>query len=56
MGRSQFEPSKRQRRSGRSHIHYGPVVWILVLLAGWFVIVEWHVLPAVISHTMAALP
>jgi hypothetical protein len=31
-------------------------MWIIALLAFWFVIAEWRVLPEVISHTMAALP
>ena len=55
MGRPQFH-SERNRRSGRSYAHYGPVVWIVVLLALWFVIAEWRVLPEAISHAMAALP
>ena len=55
MGRPQFQ-SASHRRSGRSYAHYGPVVWIVVLLALWFVIAEWRVLPEVISYAMAALP
>ena len=46
----------RQRRSGPSHVHYGPLVWIALLLACWFVIAEWQMLPEFINHTMAALP
>ena len=33
-----------------------PLVWIAVLLASWFVIVEWKMLPDMVSATMAALP
>jgi hypothetical protein len=43
------------RRAKLPHWHYGPVVGIAVLLACWFVIAEWDVLPEVISHTMAAV-
>lgn len=56
MGRSHIDDSEGPRRSGRSHVHYGPVVWIVLLLACWFVIAEWQMLPEVISNTMAALP
>jgi hypothetical protein len=56
MGRSQADASAARRRSGRSHIHYGPVVWIALLLACWFVIADWSVVPEVISNALAALP
>ena len=45
-----------QRRTGRTQWHYGPVVGIVFLLACWFVIAEWDVLPEVIRHAMAAVP
>jgi hypothetical protein len=49
------EPALR-RRSARNRAHYGPVLWIVLLLAAWFVIAEWRMLPEVISKAMAALP
>jgi|ERR1700722_6641412 hypothetical protein len=62
LGGMHMSPSQRshqpdrQRRSGHSHVHYGPLVWIALLLACWFVIAEWQMLPEFINHTMAALP
>ena len=53
MSRSGIDGSRGSAPRG---IYYGPVVGIVVLLACWFVIAEWQVLPQVISHTMAALP
>jgi hypothetical protein len=50
------DQSADRRRSARSRAHYGPVVWIVLLLAAWFVIAEWRMLPEVISKAMAALP
>jgi hypothetical protein len=44
------------RRSGPYHTYYGPVLWIVILLAGWLLITEWQELPELISSTMAALP
>jgi hypothetical protein len=32
------------------------VVWIVLLLAFWFLIAEWKMLPEVIGATLAALP
>ncbi len=45
-----------KRRAGRSHAQLAPVVWIAVLLASWLIIVEWKMLPDLVSATMAALP
>jgi hypothetical protein len=52
MDRSQNTGSERRRRPRRSHAPFVPVVWIAVLLASWFVIVEWEMLPDVVSATM----
>jgi len=56
MSRSRFDRSEPSRRLGTNHPYYGPVAWIVVLLAGWLVITEWHMLPELITSTMAALP
>ncbi len=56
MDRSHDPGLKRPRRTRRSHAQFVPVVWIAVLLASWFVIGEWKMLPDLISATMAALP
>jgi hypothetical protein len=55
MGRPHFHSGNSQR-SGLGAAHYGPVVWIVVLLALWFVIAEWRGLPEIISYATAALP
>ena len=46
------------RRTGlrRSYAHFGPVIWIAVLLGAWFLIGEWKMLPDMVGATMAALP
>lgn len=56
MTSSQRATEPESRRRPRGHAHYGAVIWIALLLASWFVIAEWHVLPELINHTMAALP
>ena len=56
MDRSHNTGSERRRRPRRSHAQFAPVVWIAVLLASWFVIVEWKMLPDMVSATMAGLP
>ena len=48
--------SERPRRAAWSRAQLIPVVWIVVLLASWFVIVDWKMLPDLITTTMAALP
>jgi hypothetical protein len=56
MARSKLEEQGGPRRSEPYHTYYGPVLWIVILLAGWFLITEWQELPELISNTMAALP
>jgi hypothetical protein len=56
MSRSRFDGSEGPRRFGPKHPYSGPVAWITILLAGWFIITEWHMLPELITSTMAALP
>jgi hypothetical protein len=56
MARSHSPDSERPRRTRRRHAQFVPVVWIAVLLASWFVIAEWKMLPDVVSATMAGLP
>ena len=56
MDRSHSSGSERSRRTGWGHRQLIPVVWIVVLLASWFVIVDWRMLPDLVSATMAALP
>jgi len=48
----------RSHRNQRKQGHPGltSMVWIAALLACWVAIVEWKMLPDVISATMAALP
>ncbi|MEJ0020610.1 MAG: hypothetical protein WDN25_29495 [Acetobacteraceae bacterium] len=51
--------SRRHDRPGRGPRTTGqwaPILWIVILLVAWFVIVEWEMLPNLISATMAALP
>ena len=52
MDRSHNPGSERPRRTRRSHAQFIPVVWIAVLLASWFVIVEWKMLPDVVGAAM----
>lgn len=56
MNGSRNTETKRTNGARRSHAQLGPVVWIAVLLASWLVIVEWKMLPDMVSATMAALP
>ena len=56
MDKSHNPGSQRSRRAGRSHAQFIHVLWIVVLLGAWFVIVDWKMLPDLISATMAALP
>jgi hypothetical protein len=56
MDKSHSTGSGRPRRAGRSRAQFIPVLWIAVLLGAWFVIVDWRMLPDLISATMAALP
>jgi hypothetical protein len=51
MDRSHNTDSQRRRRP-RRHARFAPVVWIAVLLASWFLIVEWKMLPDVVSAAM----
>jgi hypothetical protein len=43
----------RKRRTGLNRAQFAPVVWIAVLLASWFLIVDWKMVPDLF---MAALP
>ncbi len=45
-----------RHRAKRSRAQLVPLVWIAALLACWFVIGEWKMLPEMVSATMAALP
>ena len=56
MDRSHSSGSQPPRRAGRGHAQLIPLVWIVVLLASWFVIVDWKMLPDLISAAMGALP
>jgi hypothetical protein len=56
MGSPQVDESQGRRRSGRGQPHYGPALWIALLLASWFLIAEWRMLPELITKAMAALP
>ena len=56
MDRTQNPESTRPRRARRGHARFAPVVWIVVLLAAWFVIVDWQTLPDLVNAAMAALP
>jgi hypothetical protein len=56
MSSSRFDGSEGPRRSGSKHPYSGPVAWITILLAGWFIITEWQVVPYLIKTAMAALP
>ena len=56
MDRSQNSGSQPPRRAGRGHAQLIPLVWIVVLLALWYVIVDWKALPDLITAAMASLP
>jgi hypothetical protein len=55
MGRSKLELQGGPRRAGRYRTYYGPLLWIVVLLAGWFLLTGWQELPHLISSAMASL-
>jgi len=56
MEKSHITPTDRSRRPENRYLPLIPLAWIAVLLAAWFLIVEWRMLPDLISATMAALP
>jgi hypothetical protein len=56
MNEPRDRDAARRRHAGRNHTAFGPVVWIAFLLVSWFVLVEWKMLPDVVSATMGALP
>ena len=56
MDRLHATGSERHRRASRGATQFIPVVWIAVLLASWFLIVEWKMLPELVTATMAARP
>jgi len=56
MDRTHITGSGRSRRTARSYAQIVPVVWIVVLLALWYVIVDWKALPDLITAAMASLP
>jgi hypothetical protein len=43
------------RPTGLQNAYYGPVMWIAILLTGWYAMAEWRSLPSLISSAMAAL-
>jgi hypothetical protein len=45
-----------QKGRKRGHPQFLPIVWIAVLLGFWVAVVEWQMLPDLVSATMAALP
>jgi hypothetical protein len=56
MSKSGMKGANSPRGSGSSHVYYGPVLSIVLLLACWFIIGNWSQLPQLIDSTMAALP
>jgi hypothetical protein len=54
IDRSRNTETERRRRAGRVPPQFGPVVWIAVLLAAWFLIVEWPMLPELLNAARAA--
>jgi hypothetical protein len=56
MDRSHNTGSQPPRRLGRNHAQLFPVFWIVVLLASWFVIVDWKALPDLVNAAMGTLP
>ena len=56
MDRTHIAGSSRSRRTVRTYAQIVPVVWIVVLLALWYVIVDWKALPDLITAAMASLP
>jgi hypothetical protein len=53
MDRQRTPDPDRKRRTGLNRAQFAPVVWIAVLLASWFLIVDWKMVPDLF---MAALP
>ena len=47
-------PNTRKDGSG-NHGYAAPVVWIVLLLCGYWVISEWNSLPALISSAIATI-
>jgi hypothetical protein len=56
MSRPGMKGSSSPRGSGPSHVYYGPVLSIVLMLVCWFIIANWNQLPSLIDSTMAALP
>jgi hypothetical protein len=56
MDRPHDSVSARPRHVRRGYAQFVPVMWIVFLLASWLVIVDWRLLPDMVSATMAALP
>jgi len=56
MDRSHITPADRSRRPTSRFLPLIPMAWIAALLTAWFLIVDWRMLPDLISSTMAALP
>jgi hypothetical protein len=53
MNRQRTPDPDRKRLAGLSRAQFAPVVWIAVLLASWFLIVDWKMVPDLV---MSALP
>ena len=53
MDRQHTPAPDRTRRAGLNRAQFAPVVWIAVLLASWFLIVDWKMVPDLV---MSALP
>jgi hypothetical protein len=53
MDRQRIPDPDRKRRAGLNRAQFAPVVWIAVLLASWFLIVDWKMVPDLV---MSALP
>jgi len=47
-------PNSRKDSDG-NHGYAAPVVWIVLLLCGYWVISEWHSLPALINSAIATI-
>jgi hypothetical protein len=56
MGRLGMDGSDNGHASGAGRVYFGAVVWIVLLLACWFVIGHLDTLPELMTSTMAALP
>jgi len=48
-------PNTPRRRGGGVLARLAPVVWIAVLLAFWLLMVEWKMLPELVSATFDTL-